>query len=160
MSLLDIDDRILELIDAVDFDRSPIDDIKELGECDIGLIEGGIANSENLHLLREFRKKCAILVSVGDCAVMGGIPALRNGISLRECLNEAYLEGPTVVDGIIPDDPEIPTLLDKVYPVHEIVKIDHHLPGCPPSADAIWEALTALIEGRPIDLPYELLKYD
>ena len=160
MSLLDIDDRILELVDAVDFDRSPIDDIKELGECDIGLIEGGIANSENLHLLKEFRSKCTVLVSMGDCAVMGGIPALRNGISLRECLDEAYLNGPTVVDGIIPNDPDIPTLLDKVYPVHEIVKIDYHLPGCPPSADAILESVTALLEGRTPDLPYELLKYD
>jgi NAD-reducing hydrogenase small subunit len=160
MSLLDIDDRILELVDAVDFDRSPIDDIKELGECDIGLIEGGIANSENLHLLKEFRSKCTVLVSMGDCAVMGGIPALRNGISLRECLDEAYLNGPTVVDGIIPNDPDIPTLLDKVYPVHEIVKIDYHLPGCPPSADAILESVSALLEGRTPDLPYELLKYD
>jgi NAD-reducing hydrogenase small subunit len=161
MSLLDIDERILTLIDLVEFDRSPIDDIKELHECTVGLIEGGIANSENLHTVLEFRKKCKILISVGDCAVMGGVPAMRNGLSLRDCLEEAYLKGPTVVDGVIPFDPDIPTLLDKVYPVHEVVKVDYHLPGCPPSADAIWEILTGLLEGKTkLDLPYELVKYD
>ena len=161
MSLLDIDDRILTLADRVDFDRSPIDDIKHLGDCAVGLIEGGIANAENLELIREFRSKCKILVSIGDCATMGGVPALRNNIPLRECLEEAYLHGITVVDGTIPNDPDIPTLLDRVYPVHEVVKIDYHLPGCPPSADAIWETLNALLEGKgKLELPYELLKYD
>jgi NAD-reducing hydrogenase small subunit len=163
MSLLDIDDRILELIELVDFDKSPIDDIKEFtGRCRVGLIEGGCANEENVRVLQAFRKHCDVLVSVGDCATMGGIPALRNGIPLRECLDEAYLNGPTVhnPDGTIPNDPEIPLCLDKVYPCHEVVKIDYHLPGCPPSADAIWQALVALLHDKPIELPYELIKYD
>lgn len=161
MSFLDIDDRILKLIDLVEFDRSPIDDIKELGHCTVGLIEGGVANSENLHVLREFREKCQILVSVGDCATMGGIPAMRNNIPIRECLQEAYIDGPSVVDGAIPNDPDIPSMLDKVYPCHEVVKIDYHLPGCPPPADTIWAALNFLLSGdENFELPYELIKYD
>jgi len=160
MSLLDIDERILKLVELVDFDRCPIDDIKEFGDCTVGLIEGGVSNTENLEVLHEMRKHCKILISVGDCATMGGIPALRNGIPLKECLTEAFLEGPSVVDGVIPNDEDIPVLLDRVYPVHEVVKVDYHLPGCPPSADMIWEALTALLEGRELDLPYELIKYD
>jgi NAD-reducing hydrogenase small subunit len=93
---------------------------------------------------------------------MGGIPALRNVIPLRECLDEAYRLGPTVYNptGAIPNDPDLPLLLNKVYPVQEVVKIDYYLPGCPPSADAIWAALTALLNGHPIELPYELIKYD
>jgi NAD-reducing hydrogenase small subunit len=62
--------------------------------------------------------------------------------------------------GKLPNDPEIPLLLDKVYPCHEVVKMDYHLPGCPPSADTIWAALTALLTGKPMALPYELIKYD
>ena len=87
---------------------------------------------------------------------------MRNGIPLEECLREAFLEGPTVYNPSkrIPDDPEIPLLLDKVYPCHEVVKIDYHLPGCPPPADAIWKAVTALLENKPLELPYELIKYD
>ncbi len=161
MSLLDIDDRILKLIELVDFNKSPIDDIKTFTrECDIGLIEGGCCNSENVENLRDFRKNCKILISVGECAIMGGLPAMRNGISVKECLEEAYLNSPTVDDNIIPCDEELPMILDRVYPCHDIVKIDYYLPGCPPRADLIWEALVALVEGRELDLPYEVVKFD
>jgi NAD-reducing hydrogenase small subunit len=87
---------------------------------------------------------------------------MRNGIPLRECLAEAYLNGPTVYNPhrIIPNDPELPLILDRVYPCNEVVKIDYFLPGCPPPADTIWTALVALLEGKPLQLPYELIKYD
>ena len=164
MSILDIDERILELIELVEFHKSPIDDIKTFTkQCDIGLIEGGCCNSENVHVLKEFRKHCKILVSLGECAIMGGLPALRNGIPIRECIEEAYLTGPTVknnVHRILPNDNEIPMLLDKVYPCHEIVKIDYFLPGCPPRADLIWQAMVALITGDEMKLPYEVVKFD
>ncbi len=163
MSVLDIDDRILQLAELVDFDRSPIDDYKHITQqCDVGLIEGGCANEENVEVLREFRANCDVLISLGDCATMGGIPALRNLVPLKECFEEAYLNGPSVFNpsGQIPNDVELPLLLNKVYPCHEVVKIDYHLPGCPPSADTIWQALVALLTGKPADLPYELIKYD
>ena len=163
MSLLDIDDRILKLVELIDFDKSPINDIKKFtGRVTVGLIEGGCCNQENVKVLQDFRKHCDVLVSVGDCATMGGIPAMRNSIPLKECLAEAYLKGPTVHNpsGLVPNDPELPLILDRVYPCHEVVKIDFHLPGCPPPADAIWEALVALLNDKPLDLPYEVLKYD
>ena len=163
MSLLDIDERILKLIELVDFDKSPVDDIKEFtGRCAIGLIEGGCANEENVHVLQEFRKHCDILVAVGDCAINGDIPAMRNNIPLKECLEEAYLNGPSVhnPEKIIPNDKELPLCLDRVYPCHEVVKIDYSLPGCPPSADTLWQALVAILTNKPLDLPYELIKYD
>ncbi|MEI6970179.1 MAG: NADP oxidoreductase [bacterium] len=163
MSILDIDERILQLIDLVDFNKSPIDDIKQFTEqCDIGLIEGGCCNEENVHVLTEFRKHCNILISVGECAIGGGIPAMRNNVPLKECLDTAFISGNTVYNpgGRIPDDPEIPLLLNRVYPCHEVVKIDYFLQGCPPPADTIWVALTALLSGKPIELPYELIKYD
>ena len=163
MSLLDIDERILELAELVEFHKSPINDLKTFTEqCALGLIEGGCCNVENVEVLRDFRRHCDILISVGDCATMGGVPALRNMLPLSECLEEAYLKGPTVYNpsGTIPDDPEIPLLLDKVYPAHEVVKVDYFLPGCPPSADTLWQALVALLTDQPVELPYELIKYD
>jgi NAD-reducing hydrogenase small subunit len=163
MSFLDIDDRILQLVDLVDFDRSPINDIKEISRpVDIGLIEGGCANEENVKVLQTFREHCKVLISVGDCAINGGVPALRNMVPLDECLQEAFLNGPTVHNpsGKIPDDEELPLLLNRVYPCHEIVKIDYYLPGCPPPADTLWNTLTALLANEPVDLPYELIKYD
>lgn len=165
MSLLDIDEKILDLVELVEFHKSPIDDIKKFTkQCDIGIIEGGCCNSENVHVLKDFRKNCKILISVGECAIMGGLPALRNGIPIKECIDEAYLNGPTVVEsnkeGILPNDDELPMLLDKVYPCHEVVKIDYYLPGCPPRAELIWEALVALLTGNELKLPYEVVKFD
>ncbi len=163
MSILDIDDRILKLIELVDFDKSPVDDIKKFtGQCLVGLIEGGCCNEENVRVLQDFRKHCDVLISLGDCATMGGLPAMRNTIPLEECMEEAYVNGVTVYNPkkIIPSDSELPLLLNKVYPLHDVVKIDYHLPGCPPSADTIWETLVALLNNKPLDLPYELIKYD
>jgi NAD-reducing hydrogenase small subunit len=163
MSILDIDDRILKLLELVEFDKSPINDIKRFtGRCAVGIVEGGCSNQDNVDVLRDFRKHCDVLIALGDCATMGGIPAMRNSIPLRECLEEAYLNGPSVYNPKkkIPGDPELPIILDRVYPCNEVVKIDISLPGCPPPADAIWQALVALLSGKPIELPYELIKYD
>ena len=163
MSLLDLDLRILDIVERVEFARSPFNDLKEFeGRCRIGFVEGGCANEENVRVLREFREHCDILLSVGDCATMGGLPALRNGIPLLECLSEAYLDGPSVVNPErgIPDDPELPLLLDRVYPCHEVVKVELFLPGCPPSADAILEVLLALLADEPVELSWENLKSD
>jgi NAD-reducing hydrogenase small subunit len=163
MTILDIDERILKLLELIDFDKSPVDDIKHFtGRCTVGIIEGGCSTEENVKVLQEFRDNCDILIAFGECAMMGGIPAMRNMVPLKECLEEAYLNGPSVYNptNTIPNDPEIPLLLNRVYPVQEVVKIDYFIPGCPPPADALWEAVLALLEGRPIELPYEYIKYD
>jgi NAD-reducing hydrogenase small subunit len=160
MSFLDIDERIFTLLEQIEFDRSPLTDIKQCSPCDVGLIEGGICNAENVHVLREFRKNCKILVALGACAVTGGLPAQRNHLDLGACLQEVYLTEQGLGRGGIPNDPELPLPLDKVHPLHEVVKIDYFLPGCPPSADAIWKFLTDLIAGRTPQLGHGLIQYD
>lgn len=163
MSLLDIDLKIIDLVELVEFNKSPITDIKEFTKrCDFGLIEGGVCNDENVHTLRDFRKNCDILISMGECAIMGGLPAMRNNKNLKECLEEAYINVPTTPSykNIIPHHEDIPRILDKVYPCHEVVKIDYYIPGCPPSGEALWVALSALLTGKEPKLEYGLLKYD
>lgn len=160
MSLLDLDERLFELAERVELDRSPLTDIKELGECDLGLIEGGVCNAENVHVLMEFRARCKILVAIGACALNGGVPAMRNQFTLAECLEESYLRGIGLVNPQIPNDPEIPLLLNKVHPLHEVVNIDYFLPGCPPSADAIWTFVSQLLSSQPPLLSYTQIHYD
>jgi len=160
MSILDIDERIIDLAELVEFDRTPITDIKQVGPCDLGIIEGGVCNAENVEVLKAFRRNCKTLVALGACAINGGIPAMRNQFSLRECLEESYIHGIGVEDAHIPDDPEIPLLLNKVHPIHEVVKVDHFLPGCPPSADVIWTFLEELLSGKPIEFDYRRIHYD
>jgi NAD-reducing hydrogenase small subunit len=160
MSLLDIDERILDLAELVDLDRTPLTDIKEVGACDLGIIEGGVANTENLEVLTSFRERCKKLVAIGACAINGGVPAMRNEFALRECLEESYVDGVGLHNPGVPNGPEIPLLLDKVHPIHEVVMVDYFLPGCPPSADTIWTFLTQVLEGRPIEFPYRQIRYD
>lgn len=160
MSFLDMDERILTLAEHVEFDRSPLTDIEHCSPCDIGLVEGGVCNAENVHTLREFRRQCKILVAVGACAINGGLPAMRNFISLEECLLEAYVDGIGIKNPQIPSDLELPLLLNQVYPLHEIVKIDYFLPGCPPSADVFWKFLTDLLAGVEPSLGGDLVHYD
>ncbi len=116
MSVLDIDERILDLVELVEFDRTPLTDIKQIGACDLGIIEGGVANAENVEVLREFRKHCKVLVAMGACAVNGGIPAMRNAFDLGDCLRESYVDGVGVHNPGVPNDPEIPLLLNQVHP--------------------------------------------
>jgi len=160
MSFLDMDERLVGLLEHIEFDRSPFTDIKHCGPCDIGLIEGGLCNADNVRVLREFRENCRILIAVGACAINGGVPAMRNHFSLQACLTESYVEGLGTVDGQIPADPELPLLLSQVHPVHEVVHIDYYLPGCPPPAEAFAEVLNDLIAGREPKLPRALLRYD
>lgn len=160
MSFLDIDERLLQLVDLVTFNRSPLTDIKHCGTCDIGIIEGGVCNAENVHVLHEFRNNCKTLIAIGACAINGGLPAQRNSFALETILNEVYLHRTDLINGVVPDDPELPLLLDKVYPLHEVVHIDYSIPGCPPSADTIWRVLTDLLAGRVPVLDYAMMHYD
>lgn len=160
MSFLDMDERLAGLLERVEFDRSPFTDIKHCGPCDIGLIEGGVCNAENVHVLREFRANCKTLVAVGACAINGGVPAMRNYFDLQECLQEVYLTGSGITNPQIPDDIELPLLLDKVYPVSEVVHIDYFLPGCPPSADAFLQLLQPLLTGQKPVIAKSQLHYD
>jgi NAD-reducing hydrogenase small subunit len=164
LSFLDVDERLLALLDKITILRCSLTDIKRIPErCAIGFIEGGVANEENIETLQHFRENCDVLISVGACAIWGGVPAMRNMVELKDCLSEAYVKSPTVIAGaatVVPFDEDIPRLTNKVYPCHEVVKMDYFIPGCPPSADAILTVIDDLINGRPVDLPVSLNQFD
>jgi NAD-reducing hydrogenase small subunit len=161
MSFLDIDERLFTLFEIIELDRSPLTDIKHCGPCDVGLIEGGLCNAENVHVLREFRARCKVLVAVGACAINGGLPALRNSLDIGQVLTDVYRKRPGLADdSAVPNDPELPLPLARVHAIHEVVHIDHFLPGCPPGADAIWAFLTTLLADGAPALDYKLIHYD
>lgn len=163
MSLLDIDTDLLDVVELVSFDKSPLTDFKNFtSRCHIGLIEGGVCNSENVETLRLFREHCDILVALGECSVWGGLPSMRNGIPLSECLEEAYLNSATSEPGasVIPYHEDLPKVLDRVYACSEIVKIDYFIPGCPPDANHIWKAVKNILWGEEYSILYSEFKYD
>jgi NAD-reducing hydrogenase small subunit len=163
LSFLDIDERLLALLDRITIHRSSLTDIKRITtRCAIGFVEGGVANEDNIETLRHFRENCDTLISVGACAIWGGVPAMRNVFELTDCLDEAYRDSPTAVPGaapIIPFHPDIPRLTTKVFPCHEVVHMDYFIPGCPPDAEAILGVLNDVIDERPVNLP-RTIHYD
>jgi NAD-reducing hydrogenase small subunit len=148
MSLLDQDERLIDLAQKIQLVYSPIADIKQFPEnVDVTLIEGALANEEQLAMLKTARARSKILISLGDCAVTGNVTALRNAWhqSDQAVLERAYLDK----SDLNPQQPDqVPKLLVKARPLHEAVKVDFFIPGCPPSADLINYVLTELLAGR------------
>jgi NAD-reducing hydrogenase small subunit len=150
MSLLDIDERILELAEKADLVFSPLVDTKAFpDEVDVTLVEGAVASEEDREKIRRIRAHTRILVSLGDCAVTANVPSMRNAFRLETVLARAYDENATL-NRQVPSE-VVPKLLKRVGPVHEVVDVDVFVPGCPPSADAIWFVLTELVAGRRPD---------
>jgi NAD-reducing hydrogenase small subunit len=149
MSLLDIDERIVALLEKVELRATPVTDLKEPDEQGVvvGILEGAVNNSTGEEVAKRMRSRCEILIALGDCAVFGGIPTMRNFAGIDEALQRAYVESESTVDGQVPHDAELATMQDA-RALDEVVPVDIHLPGCPPSADAIWYVLTELLAGR------------
>lgn len=161
MSLLDMDERILKVLELVDLRSSPITDLKEPDEkgVDVGVLEGGINNSANEEVAHKMRKRCKVLVALGDCAVFGGVPAMRNFFKLEDALKRAYVETEsTDGEGKIPSDPELCRQM-AVKAVQEVVPVDIFVPGCPPDADTIFYVLSELAQGRKPELKGDVLHW-
>jgi len=161
MSLLDIDERIIQVAELADLRSTPITDLKKPDESgvDVGILEGGVNNTYNEEVAVRMRKSCKILVALGDCAVFGGVPAMRNFFTIEEALRRAYIETEsTDSEGMIPSDPElaVPT---RVRALEEVVPVDLFVPGCPPDADTIFYVLSELAQGRKPELKGDKLQW-
>jgi NAD-reducing hydrogenase small subunit len=151
MSFLDLDERLIEIGSKADLVYSPLVDSKDFPEdVDIALIEGAVSSEEDLDKIQAIRRKTKTLVSLGDCAVTANVPGMRNPFGTNAVYDRAYRENVTLNPGT--PTQVIPPLLRYSRPVHEVVKVDVFIPGCPPSADVIHYALSELLDGRVPDL--------
>ena len=147
MSLLDMDAALVPLGEKIDLVYGPLVDTPEFpGDVDVTLVEGAISSDEDQRKILNIRERTRILVALGDCAVTGNVPALRNGICTKKMLEHIYVDGAD--EGKIIPTEEVPALLKQARPLREFVNIDYWLPGCPPSAAAILGFVTDLLEGR------------
>lgn len=160
MSFLDLDERLLELADKMELVYSPIADIKEFPHnVDVTLVEGAITNSENEEFAHIIRKRSKFVVAFGDCATTGNVTAMRNRFTPEEILHRGYIELADKNPQIPNDYTTLAQLLKTARPLHEVIKVDAWLHGCPPTADQIWFAMTSLLEGKIPVLPPAYLRY-
>jgi NAD-reducing hydrogenase small subunit len=151
MSLLDMDERLLEIVDKVEVVYSPLVDAQKFPDnVDLTLVEGALASEEDIEKIRMVRSKTKLLVSLGDCAVTGNVPAMRNSFPLDSVLQRGYVENASYNPGV--PKQVVPVLQPKVVPLHEVVPVDLYLPGCPPDANLIHFVLTEVLAGRVPDL--------
>lgn len=147
MSLLDMDERLIELSSQFDLLYSPLVDRKDFPEqVDVTLVEGAVASEEDLRKIRKIREHTRVLVSLGDCALTGNVSAIRNACGVKPVLVRVFEENADFQQQVPRDG--LPALLDRVRPVHEVVPVDVFVPGCPPSADTIYRVLSELLAGH------------
>jgi NAD-reducing hydrogenase small subunit len=155
MSLLDIDEAIIAVLRKADIVFGPLVDAQEWPEgVDVALIEGAVSSQDDLRLLQTARARSKVVVALGDCAVTGNVPSMRNGIPTRKLLERIYVQGADERPGVPTDG--VPALLKQAQPLHESIKVDIHVPGCPPKPNAILLVLSELLEGRTPDLGSKL----
>lgn len=158
MSFLDLDEKLIDLAEMAELVYSPIADIKQFPEdVDVTLVEGAVANVDSVIAAREIRERSKLVVSFGDCAVTGNVTSLRNKLKVDDLLTKVYHEGP----GNWPagDEEIMPQLLPKVLPLHQVIKVDAYIPGCPPDPDRIWAAVSALLAGETVVLEPEMRRF-
>ena len=156
MSLLDIDEGIVAVLEKADIVFGPLVDAQEWPEdVDVAVIEGAVSSQDDLEVAQTARARSKVVVALGDCAVTGNVPSMRNGIPVRKLLERVYVEGATERPGSerqgVPTD-GVPALLSQAEPLHSAIKVDVHVPGCPPMPSAILYVLSELLEGREPDL--------
>lgn len=164
ISILDMGERLLDVLQVAEFVHLPaLMDHKYFGQlgdgrhvdippADVGIISGGLRNTEHVEVAREMRKKCNLIIALGTCATHGGIPTLANSFTNQEIMQRYYGTETT-------DQPEahpgegLPPLLACCMALDEKIKVDIYMPGCPPHPDHIFNALAALVQGGTPQLP-------
>ena len=147
MSLLDMDAAIISLAQKIELVYGPLVDAQEFPEdVDVTLVEGAVSSQEDLNKLQKIRQRTNLLIALGDCAVTGNVPAMRNSIPVNKLLQRIYVEG--AQEGKTIPTLGVPPLLKHARPLREFVKVDLCLPGCPPPAKSIVGVITNLLEGK------------
>jgi len=166
ISVLAINEKILDVAAAFDIVLWPVAvdgkvrDIEKMadGEIDVCLFNGGIRTSEQEYMAQLLRRKSKVLVAFGSCATEGCIPGLANLSNKEEVFDTAYQETastenpnhvrPQPATKVPEGTLHLPVFYNTLKTLDQTVDVDYYLPGCPPEADRIWEAITAIVEGK------------
>ncbi len=148
MSFLDMDERLIELAKDCNIVYSPYVDTKVFPkDVDLTIVEGALSTDHDIDMIKTIRKNSKQVLALGDCAITGNVSTMKNLYGTKAIMEVGYDQNADTNKGVYPDK-AVPKLLDRVYPLHEIIKVDFYIPGCPTPADAIHQILQDLLEGK------------
>lgn len=169
-SFVDFAEKLLDVFEAVDIVFCPVamdfkrEDVEKMpdGSITVSFINGGIRLEEHVEMVELLRRKSQIVVAYGSCSAWGGIPGLANLFKVDELIRRKYLEVPSVVneEGVTPSERnivkvgdkevELPLtkVLDRVYPLDQVIDVEYYIPGCPPTPDVALKAIQTLLSGE------------
>jgi len=142
LSLLDCEDELLQVADAVEIAYFLEARTQTLaGPYDIGLVEGSITTPHDAERIQEIRSQCKYLVTIGACATSGGIQALRNWADVDEFIQLVYAH------------PDYIETLKTSTPIADHVPVDFELRGCPISKHQLLDLIGSLLRGAKPRVP-------
>ncbi|MBZ5668468.1 MAG: oxidoreductase [Acidobacteriia bacterium] len=165
-TVLDLDERVLDVVAAVDIVFWPValdfkrHDVEALPDGSIlaAFVNGAVRTTEQEEMAHLLRKKAKVLVALGSCAQLGGIAGLANLSSREGILQSSYCESPSTVNAekVFPQtlykengySVSLPGLFETVCSLDQVVDVDYYLPGCPPTPKLLWDAVHVLLGGE------------
>jgi coenzyme F420-reducing hydrogenase gamma subunit len=142
LALLDAEDELLAVADNVEIAYFLEARTRALaGPYDVGLVEGSVTTAHDVERIKQVRRQCKYLVTIGACATAGGIQALRNWADVEEFTRAVYAR------------PEYIQTLRTSTPIADHVRVDFELRGCPINKNQLVELISALLWGRKPHVP-------
>lgn len=107
---------------------------------DLCLFNGAVTNHAQKDMARLLRKKSKVLVALGSCSYLGGIPGMagyrsRDTVKTKRIIN--------VSDGTL----SLPGQ-DHAHPLSDIIEVDYSIPGCPPPSSLILGFIIKMLENK------------
>ena len=147
ISVVDLHERLLDVLDDIELVRLPIlMDVKDYPKATLGIVTGALRTEHDVHAVHEMRNSCDKILAFGVCAVYGGPQGAAYAHKPCELEQAVYQSNPTTRTDFVPSD--VPaTLPEGVRPIDSEIDVDLYLPGCPPHASYVAQALKAVVTG-------------
>ncbi|MDD5457164.1 MAG: cytochrome B [Candidatus Margulisbacteria bacterium] len=142
LQVANIGELLLDLLGAIDVvEFREVMSEKWDKEYDVAIIEGSITTEHAVERIKEIRKRSKILVAYGSCATIGGVNGMKNNFSKEDISKYVYGDSAKF----------FPTI--DVMAVHQVVKVDYFVHGCPIYPPEFVKVIKAILAGLPYYVP-------
>ncbi len=150
LSIVDLHEKLLAVLEQIEIVRLPIlMDVKGYPKAALGIVTGALRTHHDVECAKKMRESCATILAFGTCGVYGGPQGSGYAHAPGELAETAFVKNPTTSTHFVPDQ-GVPKLLDEgVLPLDAAIAVDRYLPGCPPHAYYVFEALRSVVDGKP-----------